>query len=190
MLCLSPYNEQRHLRWGWKDHDNQPVHAAGQFLVWYTWESMYRDENGIQSAQSLIYTYQQELWEYNWSQPVCSAPDRGLKTSEKMYHLENKLSAMGYHFQIMKNGNEIYSNMEPEDTRAVETVAGEAIASAKTLTASKLDISVIKNIFYHGTKTFLIIAVLRGGGGQQVGSYLQSYLLKFVIGFVSTICFQ
>lgn len=151
---------------------------------WYTWESMYRDENGIQSAQSLIYTYQQELWEYNWSQPVCSASDRGLKTSEKMYHLENKLSAMGYHFQIMKNGNEIYSNMEPEDTREVETVAGEAIASAKTLTASKLDISVIKNTFYHGTKTFSIIAVHRGGGGQQAGSYLQSYLLKFVIGFI------
>lgn len=30
---------------------------------WYTWESMYWDENEIQSAQSLIYTYQQELWE-------------------------------------------------------------------------------------------------------------------------------
>lgn len=30
---------------------------------WYTLETMYKDENGIQSAQSLIYTYQQELWE-------------------------------------------------------------------------------------------------------------------------------
>lgn len=29
-----PYNEQKHLRWGWKDHDNQPVYAAGQFLVY------------------------------------------------------------------------------------------------------------------------------------------------------------
>lgn len=151
---------------------------------WYTWESMYRDENGIQSAQSLIYTYQQELWEYNWSQPVCSVPDKGLKTSEKMYHLENKLSGMGYHFQIMKNGNEIYSNMEPEDTQAVDTVAGEAILTAKTLTASKHDVSVIKNTFYHGTKVFSIIAVHRGGGSQQAGSYLQSYLLKFVVGFI------
>ena len=35
---------------------------------WYTLETMYQDENGIQSAQSLIYTYQQELWENNWGQ--------------------------------------------------------------------------------------------------------------------------
>lgn len=151
---------------------------------WYTWESMYRDENGIQSAQSLIYTYQQELWEYNWSQPVCDASGKELKTSEEMYHLENKLSEMGYHFQIMKNGNEIYSNLVPEDTQAIEMVAGEAIASAKTLTASKHEVSVIKNTFYHGTKIFSIIAVHRGGGSQQTGSYLQSYMMKFVIGFI------
>ena len=33
---------------------------------WHSIETMYQDENGIQSAQSLIYTYQEELWENNW----------------------------------------------------------------------------------------------------------------------------
>ena len=33
---------------------------------WHTLEAMYSDENGIQFAQSMIYTYQQELWENNW----------------------------------------------------------------------------------------------------------------------------
>lgn len=27
---------------------------------------MYSDENGVQFAQSMIYDYQQELWENNW----------------------------------------------------------------------------------------------------------------------------
>ena len=31
--------------------------------------------------------------------------------SDGMNHLENKLSRMGYHFLITKNGNEIYSNI-------------------------------------------------------------------------------
>ena len=35
---------------------------------WYTLETMYQEENGIQSAQSLIYIDQQELWENNWGQ--------------------------------------------------------------------------------------------------------------------------
>lgn len=30
---------------------------------WHTLESMYNNENGIQFAQSMIHTYQQELWE-------------------------------------------------------------------------------------------------------------------------------
>ena len=33
---------------------------------WHTLESMYNNENGIQFAQSMIHTYQQELWENNW----------------------------------------------------------------------------------------------------------------------------
>lgn len=40
--------------------------SLGSF--WYTLEAMYSDENGIQFAQSMIYTYQQELWENNWGQ--------------------------------------------------------------------------------------------------------------------------
>lgn len=37
---------------------------------WHSLEVMYRDEKGIQSAQSLIYTYQRELWEVNWGDEV------------------------------------------------------------------------------------------------------------------------
>ncbi len=35
---------------------------------WHTFMDMYSDENGVQFAQSMIYNYQQELWENNWRQ--------------------------------------------------------------------------------------------------------------------------
>lgn len=151
---------------------------------WYTLETMYQDENGIQSAQSLIYTYQQELWENNWGQGTHTELSEGIKKNEKMCHLEEKLSRMGYHFLIRKNGNEIYSNISEDEMEKAESVAGTAIESAKTLTASYHDVSVIKHTFFHGEKAFSIIAVHSGETDQTVISYLQSYILKYVLGFV------
>lgn len=151
---------------------------------WYTLETMYKDENGIQSAQSLIYTYQQELWESNWSQGIHTQASEGIWKNEKMNHLEKKLSGMGYHFQIKKNGNKIYSNISEEEMQTAVSVAGTALESAKTLTASYHDVSVIKHTFYHGEKIFSIIAVHNGVTGQETVSYLQNYILKYIAGFV------
>lgn len=54
---------------------------------WYTLEAMYSDENGIQFAQSMIYTYQKELWENNWRQDTHTAmtgePDIGFRLTEE-----------------------------------------------------------------------------------------------------------
>lgn len=151
---------------------------------WYTLETMYQDENGIQSAQSLIYTYQQELWEYNWAECKVLEDTGVIRKNEEMNRLEAKLSKMGYHFLIMKNGEEIYSNISEEEMETAREVAGEAINSAKTLTASRHEVSVIKHTFYHGEKVFSIIAVNCGGADQEVVSYLQSYIMKYLLGFV------
>lgn len=145
---------------------------------WHTLETMYQDENGIQSAQSLIYTYQQELWENNWEE--CSLQTEPLVRNEMMNHLERKLSKMGYYIQIRKNGNEIYSNISEEDMTAAKTVAGDALDSAKVLTASRHEVSVIKLTFYKGEKALSIIAVNNGHTDTGMESYLQSYILKYI----------
>ena len=126
---------------------------------WYTLESMYADENGIQFAQSMIYNYQKELWDFNWA--LCGPSDGSgeIRQSKEMTHLENKLSGMGYRFMITKNGKQIYSNLTEEDMRIGREVAGEAIDYAKTLTASRYEVSVIKNTFWHGEKIFCITAI-------------------------------
>lgn len=48
---------------------------------------MYTDENGVQFAQSIMYNYQQELWNFNWV--MCGKPDEDgqICQSEEMTRL-------------------------------------------------------------------------------------------------------
>ena len=135
---------------------------------WYTLEAMYSDENSIQFAQSMIYTYQKELWENNWGQDGHTDMSEEIKRSDEMNHLENKLSGMGYQFMITKNEKLIYTNLTEEDMQAARSVAGDGIDTAKSLTASRHEVSVIKNTFYHGEKVFCITAVHRQRTDQGV----------------------
>lgn len=150
---------------------------------WHTLQTMYSDENGVQFAQSMIYNYQQELWENNWGSEAEPADPSEIQHSEKMTHLEQKLSRLGYHFYIEKNGYEIFSNMTADDKYAATSVAGEAVTHAKTLTASSYDISVIKNTFQHEEYTFCIVAVHRGDTDQSVIRYIKRYIFSYILGF-------
>lgn len=151
---------------------------------WYTLEAMYSDENSIQFAQSMIYTYQKELWENNWGQDGHTDMSEEIKRSDEMNHLENKLSGMGYQFMITKNEKLIYANLTEEDMQAARSVAGDGIDTADTLTASRNEVSVIKNTFYHGAKKFCITAVHRQRTDQGVVNYLKNYILKYVYGIL------
>lgn len=63
---------------------------------WHTFIDMYSDENGVQFSQSMIYNYQQELWENNWEHcPKMDACQTEIRHSDEMTHLENKLSGLG-----------------------------------------------------------------------------------------------
>lgn len=151
---------------------------------WYTLEAMYSDENSIQFAQSMIYTYQQELWENNWGQEDSGGAAGEIRRSDTMNHLEKKLSGMGYHFMISKNEKLIYTNLTAEDMQAARSVAGDAIDMAVTLTASRNEVSVIKNTFYHGEKAFCITAIHRAQTDPAVVNYLKNYIMKYVYGII------
>lgn len=152
---------------------------------WHTLESMYNDENGIQFAQSMIYTYQQELWEYNWEDGWREDGTWALNPNAEMTNLEDKLSGMGYRFMITKNGKTIYSNLTGEDMQIGREVAGEAMDSAKTLTASRYEVSVIKNTFWHGEKVFCITAIHPEKMDDGVVNYLKNYILRYVYGIIA-----
>lgn len=77
------------------------ISCVGIFLIaktsmgsyWNTLEAMYINENGLQSAQSLIYTYKMELWENNWD-------SREFLPNREMTNLERTLADMGYFIQV------------------------------------------------------------------------------------------
>ena len=61
-------------------------------------EEMYEDKNGVISAQNLIYAYQEELWDTNWSE-LESLDDEAADTGEltqtpEMVRLRKDLTEM------------------------------------------------------------------------------------------------
>lgn len=78
-----------------------------------------------------------------------------------MHYLEKQLSKMGYHILVKKNGNILYFNISDADMQSEVETAGKALHSAKTMTASVGNISVIKNTFLHEEKEFSFKAAER-----------------------------
>ena len=161
---------------------------------WHTFIDMYSDENGVQFAQSMIYNYQQELWENNWGHcPEMDACQTQIRHSDEMTHLENKLSGLGYRFMITKNGESIYSNLSETDLETARSVAGDAIDHAKMLTASRYEGSVIKSSFWHGENIFCITAVHPQETDGAMVNYLKNCILRYLAGIlvifvVLTVC--
>lgn len=94
---------------------------------------------------------------------------------------ERKLTNMGYHILVNKNGNQLYSNISDEDIKAAEEISGVALDSADVVSISSEHISVIKNTFSHDGKKFFIIAINNGRGNEEMESYLQNYILKYMV---------
>lgn len=161
---------------------------------WHTFMDMYSDDNGVQFAQSMIYNYQQELWENNWGHcPEMDACQTEIRHSDEMTHLENKLSGLGYRFMITKNGESIYSNLSERDLETARSVAGDAIDHAKMLTASRYEVSVIKSSFRHGESIFCITAVHPQETDGTMVNYLKNCILRYlasilVLFVVLTVC--
>lgn len=145
---------------------------------WTTLEKMYLNENGIQSAQNLIYTYKIELWEKDWERME-------FNPTENMTNLERTLSDMGYGICIKMNGNQLYSTISDEDMKAAEEAAGSGLYTAKMLTASQKNVSVIKYTFYQGENICSIIVVNNNRTEQAGTSYLKAYILKYMCLFAA-----
>lgn len=151
---------------------------------WHSLESMYQDENRMQSAMSLIYTYQQELWDTNWAEH-CTPSAEGVVQNDRMYRLERQLSDMGYHIMVEKNGNQLYSNIPEEDILLAREAAGDAIFTARTMALSNEKITVVKNTFTHEQKVLSILALNSEVRSMEGPSYLQNYILRYILLFAA-----
>lgn len=152
---------------------------------WHTLVSMYSDENGVQFAQSMLYNYQKELWEFDWV--MCQKADGSTEIcpTAEMTDMGNALSELGYRFMIIKDGEQIYSNLSDNDLAVGREIAGESMENAKTLTATKYDVSVIKNTFWHGEKVFCITAIHPEKTDGSAVNYLKKYFLRYAAGIIA-----
>lgn len=141
---------------------------------WNTLETMYINENGLQSAQSLIYTYKMELWDHDWG-------GREFEPNGDMTNLEETLAAMGYYIRIKMNGEVVYTTISETDIQAAEQVVGDALYTAKSLTACEGDLTVIKYTFYRDEDVCSLIAVNNGRADLASRSYLREYILKYLL---------
>lgn len=160
------------------------LQTAGQ-KYWKPIEEMYEDKNGVISAQNLIYAYQEELWDTNWSE-LESLDDEAADTGEltqtpEMVRLRKDLTDLGYHFTVLLNDETLYSNASESEWMQVEKLIGPIPEQAKSVTVGNKDVSVIKCSFYEDGEECSIIA-----GSNETRNVLgsQSYLQKYVVPYV------
>ncbi|MDD3370050.1 MAG: HAMP domain-containing sensor histidine kinase, partial [Lachnospiraceae bacterium] len=186
---------------GWVNLDSKYI---------YSLEKMFEDENAVVSAQSMIYSYQEELWDTNWQEleeeevgHQDEEDESNIKWSElggnkneltetkQMHNLGIEMEQMGYHFSVFMDGDCQYSNLTEEDSVILQQVAGEAITHTRSLVIGEGDYSVIKNTFEEDGTICVMIAVSNGGSGKTANgiSQLKQYISYFICIFFVSIVF-
>lgn len=155
------------------------LNTAGK-RYWTPIEEMYEDQNGVISAQNLIYTYQDELWDTNWEQ-METLEDGGFHKSPDMIRIQQELTEIGYHFAVIIDEKNLYSNLSSTDRQQMEQLIGPIPEQAKTVTVGDDNTSVIKCTFYEGEEECSIIAVNEGKNRVlNSKSYLQSHVIPYI----------
>ena len=149
---------------------------------WKSTEAMYKDENGITTAQNLIYAYDEEFYktaDKNYSEA---------KNKKILKHAIVELGRMGYHFSETSDGKVVYSNLTSKDHKTEEYLAGGVIDEVDTLSVGYGDRAVIKQTFQYSDKgtSFFIIAVNNNTASYigKYGTYIDRYILPYIIFFV------
>ncbi len=142
---------------------------------------MYRSEQGVYSAQSIIYACKEELstneWEhYDWYE------DNDLvmteQPSKKLRMFEQNLRDMGYHFEIAIHDKVVYSNFTDADRDFTKRHLGSALSSLQSLSVTVGGGAVVRNTFGPDREAGTVTAVyLPGRGRTGERSYIEKYVI-------------
>lgn len=161
--------------------------TAGE-RYWKPVEEMYEDRNGVISAQNLIYTYQEELWDTNWEE-LESLDDETADTGEiqqspEMVRLRKELTDLGYQFSVMLDQETLYSNLTEREWKLVRELIGPNLEEVQSVTVGNDEISVIKCSFFEDEEECTILAVNSGAGNVlNSPSYIQRYVIPYIWAF-------
>lgn len=138
---------------------------------WETLEAMYNDENGVYSAQSIVYAYKDSVLSLNHT--------------KDMPELEKQLSRLGYHYRIRIDDREMYNSLTSEEQKISESFE-EAYEGLGSLTLSDEKAAIIKSTFQKDSTECEITAVRMADSvvtGYTV-PYVKRYVISFLTGFV------
>lgn len=125
---------------------------------WYTLQAMYSDENGIQFAQSMIYNYQQELWENNWSE---------VADSENPHEIQEPLTSIRGYVEGLLDGIASTPEKQEKYLRAIQVRTGNMVDMVNSL--SEYNRLNSREFRYH---------MEQGNLRQFVEQYLDIYMLE------------
>lgn len=171
---------------------------------WSSLNEMFKDDNGVYSAQSLLYAYGDELTEYNWEnynaekearekQEENHSEGEGSEENERseiinqiertnaMISLENELSDMGYHFQVYLKDAIVYDNLSEEKSNALKIWPGSSAMQSDSFMITKNNQSVLKYSFTANEKKYSIVAVYINDDTNTGSSYLNRYITSFLL---------
>lgn len=173
---------------------------------WFSLEKMYQDDNGVYSAQSLLYAYSDELSEYNWVHYDNASNEEieneqgheegkeedsdYLKQTAIMKDLEDELESMGYHFVIIAGNETQFSNLLTDEQNVIAKYLGGDYLNMDSFIIKDKQASIIKNTFLSNGNSYEMIAVGLGANvPTNSQSYLQRYITTFVLIFLASILF-
>lgn len=135
---------------------------------WEFFEEMLKDENGIYSAQSIVYKYKEDLEEGR------------LAGQERM---EQELLDMGYHFRLRINKEVVHSSMTEEEKEMIREYFKESYDHLENVSLYDKELCLVKNTFEKEGKQFEIVAVrLETSGALTMdASYFQRYVVAFIV---------
>lgn len=156
---------------------------------WDSLEEMYDDENGLYSAQSIIYAYKEELSKKEWRQFTEieeEETDLSIDRTRRMIELEQQLKELGYDFQIRVEGEVLYSSLTKREKEKIKEYFADSYDNIGSLTLSDEEGAVIKNTFPINGEECEIAAVSMADSRGRIPteSYLQKYVLSFMLMFL------
>ncbi|MGI6176894.1 MAG: ATP-binding protein [Eubacterium sp.] len=127
---------------------------------WEIMEQVFHDENGVYSAQSL------------------------LMSAGNIDEMEKEMTQAGYHFSVVKDGKEIFSNLTSADITAGEKAAGEMFTSQTDFTVEDGDTVVIKGTYFDEKSDYSVMAIRTAETAQAVKNADEPYIKRYIEWFI------
>lgn len=162
---------------------------------WQPINQMYQGDNGIYSAQTLLYAYSDNIADYDWeyfeSYKNISANDLKdsgdiifLEKTIKMEEMEDELINLGFSFLVIEDENIIYSNINDEER--LDLLLESTTENNNSLTSNTSE-AFIK--FSVPNSKIVVCAINSGDVIVNEDTYFEKYIIRFILLFFVIIIF-